>query len=110
MRATAILSLAILMLTVAPAYALRCGAKLVSEGDPQLLVRVRCGEPDAIEQRVIYRTLHLSRHRHGEKIVEPITVEEWIYNFGPRRLMRQLWFEDGKLIRIRSLGYGYVGR
>ena len=107
MRAMAILIVSILMLTIGPAYALRCGAKLVSKGDPQILVRVKCGEPDAIAQRVIYRTLRLSPHPHGDKIVEPITIEEWIYNFGPRRLMRQLWFEDGKLVRIRSLGYGY---
>jgi len=98
----------LLMLSVGPAYALRCSSKIVSEGDHKMSVRLKCGEPEAIEERVIYRTIHLTDHPHSDKIEVPIAIEEWLYNFGPRRLMHQLWFENGKLVEIRSLGYGYI--
>ncbi|ETX00269.1 MAG: hypothetical protein ETSY1_11835 [Candidatus Entotheonella factor] len=110
MRAVAMLIILILVLSVSPVYALRCGTKIVSKGDHKTSVRVKCGEPEAVEERVIYRTLHLTHNPRGDKVVVPITIEEWFYNFGPRRLMRQLWFENGKLVRIRSLGYGYLTR
>ncbi|ETW92425.1 MAG: hypothetical protein ETSY2_53455 [Candidatus Entotheonella gemina] len=110
MRAVAMVMILILMLSVGPAYALRCGTRIVSKGDHKTSVRIKCGEPEAIEERVIYRTLHLTHHPHGDKIVVPVAIEEWLYNFGPRRFMRQLWFENGKLVRIRSLGYGYLTR
>ena len=42
----------------------------------------------------------------GETYVE-IPVEIWIYNLGPRRLMRRLRFEDGRLVDIETLDYGY---
>jgi hypothetical protein len=34
-------------------------------------------------------------------------VEVWIYNFGPNKLMQRIRFEDGVVVRIESLGYGY---
>jgi hypothetical protein len=107
MRAVAMLIMLSFILSVGPAYALRCGTRIVSKGDYTTSVRIKCGEPDAVEEHVMYRTLYLTHHLHGDKIVVPITIEEWIYNFGPRRLMQQLWFENGKLVDIRSLGYGY---
>jgi Protein of unknown function (DUF2845) len=30
-----------------------------------------------------------------------------VYNLGPSKLMRRLRFEDGKLVDIETLGYGY---
>jgi len=110
MRAVAILTIIISILLVSPAYALRCGTQIVSEGDHKTSVRIKRGEPEAIEEHVIYKTLRRTHHPYGDELVVPITIEEWLYNFGPRRLMRQLWFENGKLVRIRSLGYGYLTR
>ncbi len=110
MRPVSMLILLVFVLSVGPAHALRCGTKIVSKGDHKTSVRFKCGEPEAVEARVIYRTLHLTYHLRGDQIIVPVAVEEWLYNFGPRRLMRQLWFENGKLVRIRSLGYGHVTR
>ena len=107
MRTIMMLIISILMLSVAPVYAIRCGTQIVSEGDHKTSVRIKCGEPEAVEERVIYRTVQLTYAPHGDKIIVPIEIEEWLYNFGPSRLMQQLWFENGKLVRIRSLGYGY---
>ncbi len=68
MRMAAILMILILMLFAGPVYALRCGTKIVSKGDHKTSVRIKCGEPEAVEERVIYRTLHLSHAPHGDKI------------------------------------------
>ena len=110
MRVGMMLMVLISMLAVGPAYALRCGTQVVSEGDHKTSVRIKCGEPEAVEEHIIYRTLHLTHHVHGAKIMVPIRIEEWLYNFGSRRLMQQLWFENGELVHIRSLGYGYATR
>jgi uncharacterized protein YvpB len=37
-----------------------------------------------------------------------VPVEIWIYNLGPSKLMQRLRFEDGELIEIESLGYGFI--
>jgi len=34
------------------------------------------------------------------------TFEEWTYNFGPRRLMQVVVFENGRLVDVKSAGYG----
>ena len=108
-----------------PAFALRCGNRLVSEGDHQLKIEKRCGPPAAVAYRTIYRAgIPASRHRltrhafndatfsdelliHDRSLIE-VQVEEWTYNFGPRRLMRVIRFENGIVTRVTTLGHGYV--
>jgi len=107
------------------AFALRCGTRLVSEGDHQLKVGRYCGEPAAVKIRTIYRSgIPVSRNRHDRqqfshansseellihsRSVEEVQVEEWTYNFGPRRLMRVIRFENGLVTSISELGYGYL--
>jgi len=34
------------------------------------------------------------------------TFEKWAYNFSPNRLMQVVVFENGKLIDVKSAGYG----
>ena len=36
-----------------------------------------------------------------------VLVEEWTYNFGPRKLMRVVRFENGLVSDVTQLGYGY---
>jgi Protein of unknown function (DUF2845) len=36
-----------------------------------------------------------------------MAVETWIYNFGPNRLMQSIRFENGVVVKIDSLGYGF---
>ena len=36
-----------------------------------------------------------------------VPVETWVYNFGPSKFMRKLRFEDGVLVEIKVLDYGY---
>ena len=107
-----------------PAFALRCGTKLVLTGDHQAKIQHICGEPASIQISAIYRSgyprsSHLRvghsslRHSsdselliHNRSLVE-VQVEEWLYNFGPRRFMQSIRFENGIVTRIKQLGYGY---
>ncbi len=109
------------LLVAEPALALRCGGKLVGAGAPQGKVLKYCGEPEAVQIRSVYRAglpRRQLRRRVGttrpeqellyaDRAYVEVLVEEWTYNFGPRRLMRVIRFENGLVTSIRQLGYGY---
>ncbi|MFQ5635323.1 MAG: DUF2845 domain-containing protein [Gammaproteobacteria bacterium] len=109
------------LLTANPAFALRCAGKLINDGAPQIKVLKYCGDPDSVQVHSIYRgglPRHQVRRRrgfeadsrellHADRAYVEIRVEEWTYNFGPRRLMRVIRFENGIVTSIRQLGYGY---
>jgi hypothetical protein len=94
----------------AQADALRCGNKLIREGDVRSLVRDFCGEPSDIQTRSILRrpvfNINGRRTFGGDGLVE-IPVEIWTFNFGPSKLMREVRFVDGRVEEIVTLGYGY---
>ncbi len=96
------------VLGIQPAFALRCGNQLVREGYRTSEVLERCGEPDYRDARVEYHSIRVRGSgitQPGidlEKVV-PVNIEEWTYNFGPRRFMQWLRFENGTLVEIRSL-------
>ena len=117
MKAIGLLLLSALCLWAMPAYAFRCGTKVVSRGDHKAYVEHICGPPTSVEARVVYEFLH-GGHRYSHKphgrlhggpyaglheLQIPILIEEWIYNFGPQRLMLWLLFEDGVLLRVRTI-------
>lgn len=68
------------------ALAFYCGGRLVSEGDSKAEVEAKCGEPASKETRS--------------------KGEEWVYDFGPRSLVRILTFRGGRLIGTETGGYG----
>ena len=113
--------LATLLLLVAdPALAFRCGTKLVRDGMHEQQVIAACGEPTSARHlghtiraydyrfrlrnpgHVYYRTPGVGH------FATEVIVTEFIYNFGPRKLMRRLIFEGNVLVEIESIGYGYV--
>lgn len=118
-RATLICTLtAALLLAAGPAEAFRCGNRIVTEDMHEAQVRRACGAPTTM--RHIGRTVRnvnfpieshyggwTSRHFPGYSLSEEVVVTEYVYNFGPRKLMRRLIFEGGILVSIESLGYGY---
>ncbi|RMF97869.1 MAG: DUF2845 domain-containing protein [Gammaproteobacteria bacterium] len=120
MRMLRLLPVLLLLAASEPALALRCGNKLVIEGDHKAKVLKHCGEPAAVQVRRILRAgiprppagpieQALDRRElllHQRSWVE-VLVEEWTYNFGPRKLMRVITFENGLVSRITQLGYGY---
>ena len=93
---------------------MRCGSKLVSEGDGKDKVRTLCGEPSSVDfQGVIRRAARYeygygySRYQYyGPGVVE-MPVEVWTYNFGTSKLLRKLRFVGDELEEIRTDGYGY---
>lgn len=100
----------ILMLSLSPtAAALRCGTELVTKGDHVSEVLHKCGEPDYrekwVEDRFILHKPHpLLPH---EQSVGAVIVNLWTYNFGRRQFMRELRFENGRLVDIERLDYGF---
>jgi hypothetical protein len=94
------------------AESMRCGetGAVVSSGDTTAEVLTKCGAPTQREKRQECREPHAGRRRaDGQKSsrgTDCITVDTWIYNFGPRRLVHELIFKSGKLTAIQTPGYG----
>lgn len=111
--------LAVCLVASDPAHALRCGSKLVLDGMLEQEVIRHCGEPTAIRHLgYVVRSFNpmtrgnlsgLQIYRYGEgNYYQEVPVTVFIYNFGPRKLMRKLRFEGGMLTDIETLGYGYL--
>src|SRR5689334_2334244 len=99
------------LLACSPAFAFRCGTKLVTKGDTRDQVAAKCGEPtDIVKMSSIYRrpTVWANGRPYylGDDFVE-VPVESWVYNLGPNKLMRKIIFEDGIVSDLQTLGYGY---
>jgi len=99
-----------LLAPVAQADAMRCGSRLVREGDPLSQVREFCGEPTDVQTKTILRRPYferLGRRIYLGDTLEEVPVEIWTYNFGPYKLQRRVRFIDGQVDDIETLGYGY---
>ena len=108
------------LLVTETAQAFRCGSKLVVEGMHEQQVVAICGEP-ATRRHLGYavRPYELRRrHELGSgwslghargfgSLTHEVIITEYVYNFGPRRLMQRLIFEGGLLVDIEPIGYGY---
>jgi len=108
-RAGALLA-ALAVCSSASADALRCGNKVISRGDHATRVLRYCGEPTAVQSWVTQRGVvgFGSVFHPGFGFVEDVLIEEWTYNFGPRKLMRQVRLANGFVERVELLGYGYL--
>ena len=95
-----------------PAGAFYCGRRLISSGDPQYKVQRLCGDPADRQWRVTYRPHSVPDPRSGASvtIVEPVVIEVWLYDFGPQRFVEEVAFEDGRVVSVQPLGYGYEYR
>ena len=86
------------LMSFAAESTLRCEKGIVSNGDEKTEVRQKCGKPTDTDKSTVPK----SRSGTGKAI----KVEEWTYNFGPKKFMKRLRFENGKLSDVESLGYG----
>ena len=115
--AAGLLALALLLPETAAAF--RCGNKLVKDGMHEVEVLAICGEP-ASRRHLGYaiRNVDVRVHRPsvpgwtitrspGFYYPAEVMVTEYVYNLGPRKLMRRLVFEGGMLVSIETLGRGY---
>ena len=108
------------LLYAEPAEAFRCGNKLVKEGMHEVEVVAICGEPTSIQQ-LGYGIRHVEIRSRGYVgpgwtvsrpygyygFPQEVRLTEYIYNLGPRKLMRRLVFEGGILAQIETLGRGH---
>jgi hypothetical protein len=96
----------------------RCGNRIISTGDRKIHVLNTCGQPeyrDVRFERQIRRDFYreLLPRTEQERLREPllaeetVEIEEWVYNFGPARLLRFLRFENGVLVDIETGDYGW---
>ena len=116
-RLASILTITFFM--ASPAMALRCDNRIVTEGLTLAEVHRYCGAPTFTQQRkvVIEKALRsLSqagvKQRSNQKLLfeerayEEVLVDEWTYNFGPRRFMSLIRFANGRVTVVEDLGYG----
>ncbi len=104
---------------VGMASSFRCGTRIVSPGDTASEVIYKCGQPDHVEtweetrvSRDFYKNIPGDPdtpefYREPFLVKEYVRVEEWEYNLGPTQFIRYLRFENGRLRRITTGGYGY---
>ena len=93
---------------------MRCGSRLVSQGDGKDKVRTLCGEPTAVSMEGVVRRAPRYEYGYGYNRYEyygpgwvDMTVEVWTYNLGSHKLLRKLRFVGDELEEIRTDGYGY---
>jgi hypothetical protein len=98
----AVIALMVLGPGLAGAQTLVCGSKIINEGVTKAQVAAACGTPTQVGQDAHTPAI-------GEVAVPDSdeTTEVWTYNFGPSKLMQRIWFEDGRVARVESLGYGH---
>ena len=118
MHTAAKLSISLLLASAAilasdQAYALRCGSRLVKEGMHEVEVKAICGAPVS-ERNLGYvvrshfdRSYGSTTSRYEGGYRREVRVTELVFNFGPRKLMRKIRFEGGRLVLIETIGYGY---
>jgi hypothetical protein len=115
---TALTALAVAMTAIPTASAddtMRCGTRLVSEGDGKDKVRTLCGEPTSISLAGYVGGPGYFPNYYSVPFDYPYTwpgwtalpVEIWTYNLGPNKLLRKLRFVGDELDEIRTNGYGY---
>jgi hypothetical protein len=112
-----IFALMICLPLAASGQSLQCGEKWITNGTSQAEVAARCGPPTQIEHQTIYGETGaaLGPAPTPLGVLPPIggrsstekPVEVWTYNFGPTRLMQRIRFENGVVVKIESLDYGF---
>lgn len=84
------------------AIALPCNGLAPVPGDTMEEVTGKCG-PAALRE---HRTVTVRETYKKETRSTTTLIDEWTYEFGPEELRQTYYFENGKLVDIRSAGYG----
>jgi len=79
-----------------------CAGKIINAGVTKAQVAAACGTPAQVG-----RDAHDAAIGKANAPDSDEGTEVWTYNFGPTKLMQRIWFEDGVVTRVESLGYGH---
>lgn len=83
-----------------------CKGGIVSVGTTAGEVIYKCGEPSFTSQREQTSIEH-GVVGHRGNLYTTSTVDDWTFNFGPNEFQYRLLLENGRVISIESLDYGY---
>jgi len=87
------------------AQSVMCKGKIINEGVTKAEVVAACGAPTQVGDRT--GALDPAIGEVTPPSSDDGQIEVWTYNFGPTKLMQRIWFEDGRVRRVESLGYGH---
>ncbi|MGH3429198.1 MAG: DUF2845 domain-containing protein [Terriglobales bacterium] len=96
--------------TFGTAQSVVCAGKIIDEGISQMEVTAKCGTPAQVDHRTKTLVAAIGTGTQLTYIAgssDDVQVDVWTYNFGPSRLMQRIWFENGVVTRVESLGYGF---
>lgn len=88
-----------------------CDPSQVVEGPSKFRLLEACGEP--VSKRSLNTFLPLDQdpgqpgYQNPRQLYQPVFREEWIYNFGPRYLLRIVTLENGRVVRVDNGDRGY---
>jgi|SRR5580704_8548815 hypothetical protein len=82
-----------------------CAGKIINEGVTKAAVAAACGAPTQVGNPS--DTLDPAIGEVSPPSSDDGQIEVWTYNFGPAKLMQRIWFEDGRVKRVESLGHGH---
>jgi hypothetical protein len=101
--------LAAVCLPVLAIAGMRCGSRIIDRGVSSVEVSSFCGEPAQIDRSTAFRGDARVTDAAGRVtgIGADVQVEFWTYNFGPNLLMERLRIEDGIVVDVQDLGYGF---
>ena len=101
MRSRNFIMVLLLTTSIAPSlFAMRCGGKLVLEGDSEYNVLSKCGEP--LYKKVNEETIPLYNSEGYQIGVTTDTFETWIYQKSSAEFQYELIFDEGVLKEINA--------
>jgi hypothetical protein len=71
---------------------MRCGSRIIDKGSSSAEVASFCGPPSQVDRPTVDADFQ---------------VEFWTYNLGPNLLMERIRIENGIVVDVQSLGYGF---
>jgi Protein of unknown function (DUF2845) len=109
MKIAAALALAACLPSVVFADGIRCGSRLLMIGDSSTELAALCDKPAQTQHSKGYRsgTTRAGVRSTDSNTDDLVNVDIWTYNFGPNKFMQRVRIEDGVIVAIDTLGYGY---
>ncbi len=95
-----ILAPALIFCIINPAAAMRCGDKLIFEGDSKYIVQTKCGDP--LDKQITEEQVPIYDYWGYQIGVTTNTVEKWIYQRSSAEFMYELTFDNGVVKTINA--------